>query len=251
MYRRKHDRLLPRSWWSLFLAYGGWAALIFGAILVLLTFVSATQLAIADRLDVDGRFTSATVLSKRIVESTDSDGDTTYDYYVTFRFKTAQGGHEIQNSVSRSYYFGVAEGEPVTIRYLRSDPTIMEHEIGSYRSGGIVARWIGLIMGVLGLLVLYFGGNRAARAILTRRYGEKRMATVMGIRELNVKTNNRRQARLQWREEDGQTGESYMRRLSDLSGLYRAGDQVVVFRRGKHVYWEGDVGPPKREMTDT
>ena len=68
-----------------------------------------------------------------------------------------------------------------------------------------------------------------------------------GVRETRLKINGRRQARLEWREDDGQIGRSLMRDATELR-RYQTGDPVVVFRLGRHCYWEGDVGPPRREV---
>ncbi|MEL7116931.1 MAG: DUF3592 domain-containing protein [Pseudomonadota bacterium] len=247
-YRRKHDRHEPRSWFSLFLRLGGWVALILGAVLVVLTLISATQLMIADQLDRDGRFAQAVVVDKRFEVTRDSDGDETTRYYATFRFKESQaGGQDRERSVDRGFYNDAAEGTEVTVRYLRSDPDTFEYEIGQYRRDGDVVRYIGLAFGIAGLLVLWRLGRQTNAKLLARKLGEKRFAQVVEIRETGLRVNERDQARLIWQEEDGQTGESLMRDLRELSELYRAGDRIVVFRRGEDVVWEGDVGPRAAE----
>lgn len=245
---RKHDRAYPRGWLSLFLRLGGWSALVFGAVLLVLTFISAVNLAIADRMDTEGRFASAGVVAKRITQSTDSDGDTTYSYYVTFRFKTPEGGHEVERNVGRAYYYDAEIGDERIIRYLQSEPDRIEHDIGAYRRGGVILRWVALFFGLAGLFMLWRYGSEANRAILARRDGEKRVAVITAIRNTNFKVNNRRQGRLEWREEDGRTGRSLMRNAEELHRLYDAGDKITVFRRGRHAVWEGDVGPPRREV---
>lgn len=247
-HRRKHDRHTPRGWFSLFIRMGGWLAIIAAGVLFVLTLISATQLFLADQLDRQGRFARAVVLEKTIRQSRDADGDTQTSYFVTFKFKATGGGREVERQVGAAYFDEVETEDEVQIRYLRSDPEVIEHEMGSYRRTGNAFRWVALLFGVAGLFALWRFGGEANRAILTRRDGEKRLAQVTAILEANVEVNGRRQARLQWREEDGQTGESLMRDVWKLSRLYKAGDTVVVFRLGDECVWEGDVGPPKREM---
>lgn len=250
-YTRKHDRSRPRSFFSLFVRLGGWASLIFGALLVFLTLISATQLWFADRLDVHGTFAKAVILEKRIQVTVDEDGDESTSYFATFRFKDSQiGGLDQERNVGRDYYGAVSEGDEVTVRYLRFEPSTFEYEIGQYRRDGHIVRYIGLFFGILGLLTLWRFGQQTTDALLARKRGEKRLARVTGIAESGVKVNGRRQARLCWREEDGQEGESLLRNVAELSDLYREGDQIVVFRLGERAFWEGDVGPPKREMQD-
>ncbi len=249
-YRRRHDRHTPRGWFNLFIRLGGWASLIFGVALVVLTLISATQLYLADRLDRDGRFAQAAVVDKRIAVSTDSDGDTDTDYFVTFRFKTSAGGHQVEDEVSGAFYDRVGIDDEHVIRYLASDPDIIESDIGSYRRGGNVLRLLGLVMGIGGLATLWLFGRQTNRAILARRDGERRLAEVVAIAETNVRVNKRRQGRLVWREPDGRVGESLMRDYGELGRLYKGGDEIVVFRLGDEAWWEGDVGPPAREAGD-
>ena len=247
-YVRKHDRNRPRSWWSLFIRLGGWGSLILGVFLVIFTLLSWGQLVIADRLDADGRHTLAAVIDKRMVEVTDSDGDTDRSYYVTFRFKTALGGRDVERDADSSYFNEVTVGDKVPVRYLLDDPDVVEYDVGQYRRGGVFVRWLGLFIGLGGLYTLWRFGSQTNAAILARRDGEKRFADVIGITELNVEINGRRQGRLMWREPDGQTGESLMHSVTKLSNLYKSGDKIVVFRLGDDAFWEGDVGPPKREV---
>lgn len=247
-YRRKHSRHRPRGWFSLFLRLGGWVCLILGAGLVAMTFFSASALYLADRLDRDGAIAWAVVEDKRVEIGTDSDGDEVRDHYVTFAFKTAGGGRRIETGVTAGYYDSVQRDDEVRIRYLIEDPSTIEYELGSYRSKGIGFRYAGLVLGLAGLAALWMFGKQANRAIRVRRDGQKRMAVVTALRDSSVQVNHRPQGRLVWREEDGQTGQSLLRDLDELQRLYDVGDPVVVFRLGRHAYWEGDVGPPAREV---
>lgn len=248
-YRRKHDRHEPRGWFSLFLRFGGWACLVAGVVLLTLTGISASRLYMADRLDTNGGYSAAVITDKRSEQSTDSDGDTSTTYYVTFTYKGgAAGGQTVETTVSSGFYDDVSPEDRRVIRYLRDDPTVIEYEPGRYRRIGNILRYIGLAVGALGLLALWLLGQQTNRAIKARRDGEKRIAAVMDIRHVNVEINGRPQARLVWREDDSKTGESLMRDESELRSLYESGDKIVVFRLGRHAFWEGDVGPPRREV---
>jgi len=247
-YRRKHSRVRPRSWFSLFVRFGGWLCLISGVLLVALTFFSATALYLGDRMDAEGRYARAVVEDKREVVTTDVDGGDERHYYVLFIYKTSNGLLHTEAEVSSEYYRGLAVGESTVIRYLRDDPSHIEHQPGSYHRNGRILRYIGLVVGLIGLAALWRFGAKANRAIKARRDGDKRFAVITEIRDAGVAINDVEQARLVWREEDGQVGESLMHSISKLRDLYEAGERIVVFRLGKDVFWEGDVGPPKREM---
>jgi len=247
-YRRRHDRHLPRGWFSLFLRFGGWACFIFGVLLVALTAFSASSLYLADRMDRDGRHARAAVTFKRVEVSTDSDGDEVRRYYVRFAFKTSEGGVRAEAKVGKQFYDNANVDDEHVIRYLRDDPQKIEHLPGSYQRNGAILRNIGLVMGLAGLGAIWFFGGKANRAVKARRDGEKRYAVITEIRDVNVKINDVGQGRLHWRESDGQTGRSFMRDMPTLLKLYDAGDRIVVFRLGEDAFWEGDVGPPRREI---
>ena len=242
-YRRKHDRHVPRGWFGLFLRLGGWVCLLAGAGLLILTFVSAISLRVADRLDAEAGYAVATITGKSLI----GDADAPEAWRVTFTYKTEAGGRTAEAEVSTGFYQSARIGAEVPVRYLRADPGAVVLEPAQNHAAGILLRYSALGLGLVGLVTLWLFGAQANAAILARRDGEKRMARVVAIKPTGVKVNERAQGRLTWREEDGQTGESLMRAAADLKRLYKPGDTVVVFRRRGKAYWEGDVGPPARE----
>ncbi|MDF0599939.1 hypothetical protein P1J78_04270 [Psychromarinibacter sp. C21-152] len=243
-YRRRHDRHRPRGWWSLFIRLGGWVGLILGALLLVVTTFSAGALFLADRLDRSGALAYAVVTDTR--EAPSAEGT---EHYVTFTFKAkGGGGRTVETAVSPGYYADARIGDERPIRYLLDDPTQVEEDLGAYRRVGTRLRWIGLAVGLAGLAALWVFGKRANRAVRVRRDGRRVLADVMGVRELRVTVNGARQGRLTWREPDGKTGESLMRPVAWLRETYRPGDRIVVYRLGRHAYWEGDVGPPRHAL---
>ncbi len=244
-YRRRHDRNRPRGWWSLFLRLGGWVAMILGLLLVLVTLFSAGVLFLADRLDRTGALAYAVVVDKRTEEIVEDGGADRAVHYVTFTYKArGGGGRTVETAVAPAYYDSVARGDERPVRYRPDDPGYIEEDVGYYRRVGVRLRWLGLAVGLAGLAALWAFGKRANRAVRVRRDGRRVMADVMGVRDLNVTVNGARQGKLTWREPDGHTGESLMRPARWLRDTYRPGDRIVVYRLGRHAYWEGDVGPP-------
>jgi hypothetical protein len=247
-YRRKHKRLRPRGWFSLFIRMGGWVCLVSGLFLVALTVFSASALYLGDRMDAEGRYARAVVEDKREVVTQDSEGDDDHSYYVLFVYKTSNGLLRTEATVNFGYYEGIETGDSTVIRYLRDDPSHIEYEPGSYHRNGRLLRTIGLVVGLIGLATLWRFGSETNRAIKARRDGDKRFAVITSIEDAGIKINGKPQARLVWREEDGQVGESLMHSIYTLRDLYEASERIVVFRLGEDAVWEGDVGPPKREM---
>jgi len=238
-YRRRHDRDHPRGWLSLFARFGGGLAMLAGAALVVLTLFSASALMLADRIDRDGRHAWGAVVAKRV------EGDR---YLVSFAYKTSAGGQVAEAEVDAAVYDAAQVDDPHVLRYMRADPGQIALGGEDYRARGVLLRNIGLALGVMGLAMLWFGGTRANRAIKARRDGEKRFAVITAIREVPGRQDK---GHLIWREEDGLTGQSLPRAMDALLEAYDAGDRIVVFRLGGYAVWEGDVGPPWREMEQT
>ncbi len=241
-YRRKHRRNAPRGWWSLFFRLGGWAALVLGAGLFVLTLFSAGALYLAGKVDREGALAYAAVAAKR--EGVDGA------HYVTFTYKVrGGGGRSVEKKVPQAYFDAVQPGDERPVRYLADRPGRIEEDIGYYRRIGVRLRWIGLAVGLAGLAALWLFGKRANRAVRVRRDGERRLADVIGIRDANVVLNDIPQGRLQWREPDGRTGESLLHDAAWLRRTWGPGDSVAVYRLGRLAYWEGDVGPPAASVS--
>ncbi len=244
-YRRRHDRTHPRGWFNLFLRLGGWVCLLAGAGLLVLTFVSAIALRVADRIDAKAGYAVATITGKSVL----GDRENPEARMVTFTYKTPlRGGQTAETKVDADFFARVTVGSEYPIRYLKDDPSRVEMEPVQSRRAGAVLRWIAFALGLLGLYALWRFGSQTNAAILARRDGEKRLAKVVAVNPTGVEINGRPQGRILWREDDGQAGESLMRDLGRLKQHYDPGDSIVVFRRGKDAVWEGDVGPPRREV---
>ncbi|MEO0692923.1 MAG: hypothetical protein AAFY90_08635 [Pseudomonadota bacterium] len=239
---RKHDRDRPRGWFGLFFRLGGWVSLIAALVMMVMAGLMLGYSRSAMLFDRDGITAQADVLHKQLKISYDSDGDEQRTYLVRFFFDTAtMETVDVQRSVSRRVYDAVHVGQPRDIRYLPYDPQRFEHTVGSNAANGRIARVVGWVVGALGLGTLWYFGMQTNRAVLTRREGEVVVGEVVEVRRLKVQVNHRQQARLHWRLPDGAEGRSLMR---DANGLvmYAPGDRITVFRRGRDMWWEGDVG---------
>lgn len=242
----KHNRRTPRGFFSLFIRLGGWVALTGAAVLLVLTLISHFTERSADRFDREGVVANAIVVDREVVISRDSDGDTTRSYFLTLGYETAAGQQlRTREKVNRRTYDAGQRGKSVRLRYLESRPTRVEYPLGSSRA---TSWWTLIFAGLAGaatLLAVWIFGKEAAEAIRVRRHGQELLAEVTGIRTTTVEVNDVRQARLQWRDEDGGEGESLMRGLPELQA-YEVGDIITVYRLGGDVWWMGDVGPRAR-----
>lgn len=148
-------------------------AAIFLVIAVVFHFVAGSVAREADLLASEGMEAEATVTDSRIVEirktDRDSDGftrtETDIDYYLTLEFVTAEGKTiELEKSVSNAQYNKHDKGDKLTLRYAKSDPTVIEFEKGSRAGDAGIFKWLSWGLGALGVIL---GG--AATLLLRKR----------------------------------------------------------------------------------
>lgn len=232
----------PVSVWRLFLRMGGWFAVAFAVPLIILTLISSWQLGVAERFELEGRETLATVSDKYFTESTDSDGDRSVDYYLVLDFVTDRGEEiQINRSVSSGQYNRGQIGSTLPIWYLETEPHRTELRKGEHKSGSRIAQVIGLIFGALTLGFGWYAGRWSVAAVRARRYGTREMATVTGLKRTNVRVNKKSRYRLTWRESSGREGESMMHKRADVA-QFPIGSEVLIYQGIKRAWWVGDVG---------
>ena len=216
--------------------------IIAGVALLLFTLISHLALQTAKRFEAEGIPAKAEVSEKYITTSTDSDGDTTTHYWLTFTFITA-GKEEItlNETVGTSLYRRVEPGETFELHYLESEPERVETSPGSNRSASGFTQVAALIFGALWLFGLWKVGGWAVAAVRARRYGRREVAKVVEIARTGVTINNRPRYRLVWRDAQGREGKSLLRKSEDLSGLGRD-DEIDIYQGVKLSWWVGDVG---------
>ena len=243
---RKHDSDTPRGWFSLFFRLGGWVSLIIALVMMVVAGLMVGYARSAMLFERDGVTTQARILERR-KEVERNDGKATHTYFVRFFFDTPTlHSVNVERVVPMQGYVEAVVGEPRDIRYLPYAPERFEHTVGMTAGNGRIARMVGWVVGAVSLGTLWFFGMKTNRAILARRFGDELVAEVTEMRRLKIEVNGRQQARLYWRLPDGTEGRSLMRDASQLV-VYNAGDAITVFRRGREMWWEGDVGPRAEE----
>ncbi len=118
----QHSRTKPRSWFGIFFAAGGWIAVISAVILIGLTVASVIQYRSAATFERDGLTVEAQVIDKRIRRTTD---DT--DYYVTLAYIVDGTTYRREHDVGSGFYHDVEVGGSTPVRYLPSNPSVVEH----------------------------------------------------------------------------------------------------------------------------
>ena len=232
----------PVPLWRLFLKMGGWWVIGLTVILVALTFASFGNAVTAARFEAEGQPAIATVTERYSQVSTDSDGDRTVTYYLTFAYTTAAGEAVLLNrSVPVAVYDAVQVGGAWQLRYLQSNPRRVELREGDFARGASSLRWFALAVGIGWLGLLWWVARRAVAAVRARLYGRREEAEVLRVERSSVRVNNRYRYRLVWRDGEGTVGRSMLRREADLAG-YEPGAPVVVFHGLARTWWVGDVG---------
>ncbi len=240
----QHSRTKPRSWFGIFFAAGGWIAVISAVILIGLTVASVIQYRSAATFERDGLTVEAQVIDKRIRRTTD---DT--DYYVTLAYIVDGTTYRREHDVGSGFYHDVEVGGSTPVRYLPSNPSVVEHYPGERQDAATTMQWIAGAIGLFALFNLWITGRRANRAVLARRYGYSSTAKVHEIIERRSKGRPTGKGYMVFRTADGppqMTLDGDVERFLEIG----EGAEIAVFVRGKTAWWEGDTGPrPEKRNT--
>lgn len=103
-------------------------------------------------VETRGRF-----IDRRIQYGTDSDGNQTIDYYVTFRFLIGEDGYNVEEEVSERTYETAANGEPLNVIYAPDNPQLATIEplspIDSFVLIGFGLCWNIVIWGFIFMMI--------------------------------------------------------------------------------------------------
>lgn len=100
-----------------FVGMGGWLG--YRAIDEVYTYVTLQR----EGVETRGRF-----VEKRFTTSTDDNGNTSYTYYVTFRFNVGEESYVVEDRVRERTYDTADNGEPLNVLYAQSNPNIARIE---------------------------------------------------------------------------------------------------------------------------
>ena len=231
-----------RSLISLTFGAGGWMFLIVLFVAIVLGLSAVLSLQTGQDFTREGQTTEAVILSKsaRINGAGTGKARTTV-YTVRYRFETADGTPEngIQG-VSKAFFDSVEKDRNYPVRYLVSDPTTSEVEIGRGAKAGNQFLMVSALLFVVGLGGMAIWVRRAKAKITLRDSGEIRRAEVMAHDLIERKNAKAKYGRATWREGDniGQTGAIPVDRLPDV------GQMITLYTApsGKPAIWEGEVG---------
>lgn len=233
----RHNRTKPTSWFDLFLATKGWFALIGGIAALALTIFSINSYKTAADLAAHGVWVPAEITRKRISRGENSD-----DYLVTFEYRADDRTFERQRDTGRGYYRAHDVGDQVQIKILPARPKVFEFREGQTQSSAVTQQIFAGIAGIVGCVMLWLGGSKANSGVLARRKGRRTVATISGFVEEKKSGKPTGRGYMIFHTEDGLRGESLSANIDRLRAL-GTGTKIVVFVRGRDVWWEGDVGP--------
>lgn len=240
----RHDLKEPRSWWDLFLRLKGWIAMIAGVVLLFFTVISVINYINAERLTTEGIWTDALVQEAWIERGDENDS-----YLIRFAYDVDGTAYVAKRSVKRSYFYSHSEGSQTQIKYWPENPSLMEHVEGDTRGGAIALQIAALMAGLLACGMLWWSGGKAAKGVLSRKHGVRTTAKILRIVEYKNSGKPTGRGHMVFRTENGVEGESLTHRTRKLKAL-GIGSEIVVFERGKDVWWEGDVGPRAEHDSD-
>ena len=236
------DHYPARSAMSLFLRMGGWIAIIFTVILLIVSLIGQSNFSTAKRFEAEGQDALAVVEDKYVREGRDSDGNRTYTYYFVLEFVTQRREEmSVSTSVGSRLYDRHGVGDELQIRYLASDPDTVEMEEGEYARGAAVLRWVALGLGIVWLGALWVTGRWTVEALRARRYGAVEMAEVVEVMRTNMRVNNRPRYRIVWKDAQGREGRSLLKKAHEVEG-WHGRDPIRIYQGLKRSWWAGDIG---------
>lgn len=229
----QHDLTRPRSWIAVFWAQGGKLSLVASAICIAVTLLSISSYRSATAFERDGVVTNAQIIGRRLHDV----GDDTTQRFLTYQFEASGLRVERERRVTVSEFAKGHYGEAVTIRYLQARPQVFETSVGKERRNAVALQFVAAIAGLCGLIILWWTGSRTNRAILTRRFGYRTIATVGMAQDKKDKGRY-----FVWSTSDKISGKSFRHRAREIAHI-QLGDRVAVYVRKGFSVWEGDVGP--------
>ena len=236
------DHYPARTAMSLFLRMGGWIAIIFTVILLIVSLIGQSNFSTAQRVEAEGRDALAVVEDKYVREGRDSDGNRTYTYYFVLEFVTQRREEmTVSKTVGRAFYDTRDVGDELQIRYLSSEPSTVELEEGDYARGAAVLRWVALGLGIVWLVALWVTGRWTVAALRARRYGAVEMAEVVEVMRTNVRINNKPRFRIVWKDGQGRKGRSLLKKAHEVQG-WHGRDPIRIYQGMKRSWWAGDIG---------
>ncbi len=229
-----------RSVVAIFWRSGGWIALLLIAAGIGIGLFNVTSRQAGSLLASEGQEVLGEITNKAR-----SRNGKSYSYRVSYYFPARNDPYSpgLQD-VTASFYDGVEVGDEVPVRYLPSDPTISEVDVGRTATMGWrgLALTIGLLTAGIGACGFLLGRSRALIGL--REHGEMREATVTSHAvDPKRKDSAKDQMRLVWTDAQGGTGRS--RPYDNADKLPPVGDTITVFAdpTGKFdAVWEADVG---------
>lgn len=214
------------SWKRLFVRHLLWVPLIPLIIGLVFALMGAVFLGQARELARDGVEGVAVVTNREIHTRTDSDGNRTTRYLVSYRFQpTSDQTVRGESSVGRAYYTGVIVGQEVPVRFLPRDPGVSELEPGGVILP-VIFIGVGGVLVAIGLGLGWFMLGNKLSALRAARHGEVREAKVTGHVPTNTQINGQTQYRFEWVDAANQHGESTM---MDFGALPAPGAVLRVY----------------------
>lgn len=233
--------LRPRSFLSLFFGLWGGVSLFFIAVMLVLLVMLVAFSQKANRLAAGGVETIAVVVGKEVQTSFTSNRSRS-SFVLSLRFQTASGTTVEENtSVSRARFRDVSTGDELAVRYLSSDPAVIEVGSGSSAEFVRVLRIILPALAAIAAFTFWKAWSRARRLVRLRDRGLRRKVVVLEHLDTGIDTGKKRLYRAAWQEAGDRIGATGPMLQSELPPL---GSEIVVFTdpdgKGPSI-WEGDL----------
>lgn len=242
--RKQWVRSDERSWFSLFLGYRGWIAIVATVLLLVLTAFSVWQ------YQRDAIFTTQLQADAEVIAKSGTAFSQTRPLELTVRYTVPEGQFEgtAPGLSITSMLYDV--GDQIVIYYIPSEPRRFATKRMETKMTGPLAQVFAAIFGVIALVSGVLSGLPATRAVRARRYGQFGQAKVLRKAVMyRIKGEGywwdmweeSDKVRLVYEDDLGRIGRSLPHHTYNLRNL-ECGHKVNVFQGVHQSWWEGDVG---------
>ena len=238
-----------RSWGRVFVRAKGWNALIWLAFCLVVASLGINGDRLAARFARDGVMVPVTVADLRTypdqrhrrVAGRVTIRDVPWVYFGTFDYIVAGRHFRVEQQIKVAEYWRFSRGRIELMRVLPDAPTRIETTLGETQDAARVAKVTAAVLGFVTLAVAWWYALDLIREVAARRGQHLHDAVVTNIRPSMMKGRPTGHGQMFWQGADGQTGQSYSRRMADFAGLV-VGSPIKVVMQGGKSYWVDQSG---------
>ncbi len=211
---------------------------------IVIAIFAVLEIQIRGELDQHGVVTSATVTNRRISTSTNSKGQRSTSYYITYEFYAGTSNNDnpmpytYEQAVSSGTYNSVVEGSKIDIRYLPNDPNTSRVLNDSANDPRLILIFCAIFM-IAPLVFIYSIRRASSRNKRLAVEGQLLTGRITEAKLRRAKSNYQLSVRYSFMSPEGmELGKQELRVRNDLKdgGIPEPGTPVTVIYMNPKLY---------------